>query len=126
MEKKLYHPEKDEFYWNGIKAMREKFIQNCYDFKQFVIDHQRGCPAGLSRMSETEQEHIAFGLGALVHSYLNPDHEHGSFITNLRMGKLYSAMKCADDVNMQYFYLYMDFIYNETPIHVHPPILNMI
>lgn len=125
-EKNLYHPEEDEFYKGGIEAMREKFIMDNYDYGRFLQDHERGCPAGQSRMTSDEQKHIAMGLVSLVHAFINPDHQHGSFITNLRRGKLFTAMKGADTTNLQYFYLYMDFIYNEIPIHVLPPILTMI
>lgn len=123
-EKNLYHPEQDEFYKEAIEAMKRKFEN--YDYVQFVRNHERGCPAGKSRMTDGEITGVAEQLCNLTHAFINPEHQHGSFITHLRKGKLYSAMKAASTNNLQYFYFYMDFIYNEIPIHVLPPILSMI
>lgn len=123
-EKNLYHPKHDEFYTGAIEQMKKHFDN--YDYVQFVRMHERGCPAGKSRMTDGEVTGIAEQLCNLVHAFIDPEHQHGSFIINLRNGKLYSAMKSASTNNLQFFYFYMDFIYNEIPIHVLPPILSMI
>ena len=105
------------------KTMRLKFED--YDYRQFVRDHFRGCP-GLCRLSPQEEEHLADGLYTLTQSLIDPDYQPGSFIQALRSGRLYSAYLRADSTNVQYFYLYMNFIFKEIPIHVLPPIMTII
>lgn len=105
------------------KAMRLKFED--YNYKQFVRDHFRGCP-GRCRLSPDEEEHLADGLYTFVQSIIDPDYQPGSFIQALRSGRLYSAYLRADTTNVQYFYIYMNFIFKEIPIHVLPPIMSII
>ena len=69
----------------------------------------------------------------LPHDVLNMDikdirvgDQPGSFIQALRSGRLYSAYLRADTTNVQYFYIYMNFIFKEIPIHVLPPIMSII
>lgn len=113
----------DHFAEEARKAMRMKFED--YNYKQFVRDHFRGCP-GLCRLSPDEEEHLADGLYTLVQSFIEPDYQSGSFIQALRSGRLYSAYLRADTTNVQYFYIYMNFIFKEIPIHVLPPIMSII
>lgn len=119
----LFNSPSDHFAEEARKAMRLKFED--YNYKQFVRDHFRGCP-GICRMSPEEEEHLADGLYILVQSFIEPDYQAGSFIHAVQSGKLYNALKCADTTNLQYFYIYFDFIYNEIPIHVLPPIIALI
>ena len=113
----------DRYAEEAMKAMGVKFAD--FDYSQYVIDHFRGCP-GTCKMSADEKDHIASGLQELVRSILTPDYHPGSFIQALRSGKLYMAMQRADTINLQYFYLYINFIYREVPIHVLPPIMTII
>lgn len=119
----LLNAPSDNLAEEARKAMRLKFKD--YNYKQFVRDHFRGCP-GLCRLSPDEEEHLADGLYTLVQSLIDPDHQPGSFIQALRSGRLYSAYLRADTTNVQYFYIYMNFIFKEIPIHVLPPIMSII
>lgn len=105
------------------KAMKLKFED--YNYTQFVRDHFRGCP-GLCRLSPQEEEHLSDGLYCLVQSLIDPEYQSGSFIQALRSGRLYSAYLRADSTNVQYFYIYMNFIFKEIPIPVLPPIMSVI
>ena len=119
----LFSPPSDHFAEEARKAMRLKFED--YNYRQFVRDHFRSCP-GLCRMSPEEEEHIADGMYTLVQSFIDPEYQSGSFIQALRSGRWYSAYKRADTTNVQFFYLYVDFIFNEIPIHVLSPIMSLI